>query len=46
VTRLPRFEVSRSHTIRQTAGRTPLNEWLARRRGRATDTTNTREEHP
>ena len=32
--RSPLFEVSRSHTLRHTTGRTPLNEWSARRRGR------------
>jgi hypothetical protein len=29
------FEVSKSHTIRHTHGRTPLYEWSASRRGRA-----------
>jgi hypothetical protein len=43
--RPPRFEVSRSHTIRHarthehTHSMTPLNEWSARRRGRYVDNT-------
>jgi hypothetical protein len=38
-------EVARSHTIRHTAGRTPLNEWSARRRGRYLQETQERNIH-